>query len=78
MPSPTVTGFFVDGWVEPGPSGSTGMAGFFLDGWQLPNFFAVASPYVHFTIAVAYPTEGQIFPTGQVNDDDFIVCAIDN
>lgn len=74
-----VEGFFVDGWHVPAaPLNGGGIGGFFLGGWEQPMFLAVQSPYATFVIAPLYPEEGQLFPTGQVNDDDYIVVSVVN
>jgi len=74
----TVKGFFVDGWVPPRALAGGGVAGFFLDSWAQPAFFSIQSPYFFLTIGSVYPTEGQLFPTGQVGDNDYITVAVKN
>ena len=74
----TIEGFFVDGWVVPPPSAFGGVAGFFVDGWQIPDFFAMGSKFSHVQPEVPHATDGQIFPTGQANDDDYIAVAVQN
>src|ERR1700677_4949645 len=74
----TVDGFFLDGWHPTTEINGGGVGGFFLNGWEQPMFLAVQSPYSTFVIAPLYPDEGQIFPTGQVNDADYIVVSVKN
>jgi hypothetical protein len=74
----TVDGFFLDGWHPTTEINGGGVGGFFLAGWEQPMFLAVQSPYSTFVIAPLYPDEGQIFPTGQVNDADYIVVSVKN
>jgi hypothetical protein len=74
----TVEGFFDDGWHPTTEINGGGVGGFFLAGWEQPMFLAVQSPYATFVIAPLYPEEGQIFPTGQVNDADYIVVSVKN
>ena len=74
----TVTGFFADGWVVPAGVAAGGFAGFFVNAWDIPPYLAVESAYVHFQVEVAHLTEGQIFPTGETNDDDYITVRVQN
>ena len=74
----TVEGFFVDGWVPPGAIAGGGVGGFFMGGWVLPTFLSIQSPYFFNLIGSIYPTEGQIFPTGQVGDNDYITVEVKN
>lgn len=73
-----VEGFFLEGWHPTAEINGGGVGGFFLNGWEQPMFLAVQSPYATFVIAPLYPEEGQIFPTGQVNDADYIVVSVKN
>lgn len=74
-----VEGFFLDGWAVPSALvTSGGVAGFFLDGWLLPNFLVVQSPSFHTLLEALHPIEGQLFPTGQVNDSDYFVVRARN
>ena len=74
----TVEGFFVDGWTPPPALAGGGVAGFYIDGWEMPPFFSIQSPYFFLQIGSVYPTEGQLFPTGQVGDNDYISVEVKN
>ena len=73
-----ITGFFHDGWVPPGAIAGGGVGGFFMGGWVLPSFLSIQSPYFFVQIGSIYPTEGQLFPTGQVGDNDYITVEVKN